>query len=323
MSARTKHRDRQLRGRPEVGRLRAVGGLSPQVIVDGLSLLRWCERLDRVDNYAGVVQAIVDAATTGRRRVLLLQPVTQATPLSPQHRSFTTDVGAAAFTRTNAAAHSDLWSLPSVVLADVQRDPEQLDAVEGGALNVLDIASGRLHHGAVRDRYDWDYAAREGNAAALKVEPLAARLFADVVAGSQRASRGKVYVASAYRRENDVVVLDRVAVDDGGRRYADGHGPSLSLLNDVIASGAPVVMTSSADVLDAVVDAGAPLPMMVEDPALACVVLDPDRRPAPPGIGAIWRGVLSEREATRVVAPDLDHLLDELPHVQECGFRPS
>ena len=45
VSEKTKHRDRWLRSRPELGRLRAVGGLTRTVVVDGASISKWCTRV--------------------------------------------------------------------------------------------------------------------------------------------------------------------------------------------------------------------------------------------------------------------------------------
>jgi hypothetical protein len=314
MSKTTKAREKALRVRPEVARLRATGGLSHRVVVDGSSVLRWCGR-SKAD-YTATVCAIADAADAGRRALVLVQPPSASpSSLPAPHVVLSSALGVASLMRTDAAAMTDVPVFPSVIVADVRRERELLDIVSVGALNVLDIASGRLWRGSVADKYDTAFAAVRGNTEAWEVSSAGDALYAAVTTALSPRHGGQSQVVCALHRENGRVVLDRVGVDNGVRRYAAGHEAGLRLLHDVVATGVVPVMTSSMDVLDALFDAGEALPVRVEDPGLACVLLDPDGRSMPQGIGLAWNGVLSIQRDGSPVCPPLDLLLDELPAI--------
>jgi len=119
---------------------------------------------------------------------------------------------------------------------------------------------------------------------------------------------------AAWHREGGRVVLDEVGVDDGVRRTAVGHAAGLELLVGAVTGTIPVMVTG-LDILDALYDAGRPLPARLEDPALGCLVLDPDRRLPPPGLGGAWRHVLGRRKDRGPAVRSLERLLDELPDV--------
>ena len=293
MSKATKAREKTLRVRTEVGRLRAVGGLSLRVVVDGASVLRWCDRSGA--DYDATVTAIVDAASAGGREVVLVESPHASSWLRAPHVVFPSTTGVAGLLRTPAAGALDLAAFPSVIVADVAHDRQLFDILEGGAFNLLDIVSGRLDHGDVANQYDKSFAADAGNATAQPASAVGVAFVATITAPRSPRHVGRTYVVAALHRENGRVVLDRVGVDDGVRRHADGHRHGLALLRDVVAKGTVPVMTSSMDVLDALYDARQPLPARVEDPAQACVLLDPDYRALPPGIGPAWRNVLSGR----------------------------
>lgn len=309
MSKKTKLRAKTLRVRPEVARLRAIGGLTSRVIVDGVSIGRWCERTGVV--YRDVLQAVVAAAVVGDRSVILV--TSQPHGLPPPHIVVASTASVAVLLRGNAFGHIDMPHLPSVVCADIERDRQLLDALEGGVRNVLDVATGRLWFGDQRERYDADHAAKQAAATPKTVDAGADALAEAIV--SSATPRRQAHVVTAFHRDKDDVILDKVAIDDGVRRTAEGHTDCLALLRQLVASGAEPVMTSSLDVLDALYDASITLPAAVEDPALACVLLDPDTRAPPPGVGPFWRTLLGRRAAHAVRVP-LDRALDELPRLQ-------
>jgi hypothetical protein len=60
MSKTTQLRATALRVRPEVARLRAVGGLTERVVVDGQSLLGWCSRTGA--DFVDTLRALREAA---------------------------------------------------------------------------------------------------------------------------------------------------------------------------------------------------------------------------------------------------------------------
>ncbi len=316
MSKTTKLRARALRLRPEVARLRAAGGLTPQVLVDGASLGVWSARVGA--DVQAVLEVLREAADVGRRQLVLVVSARLAPASWPApHAQVLSAPGIAGLLRGHAFGDVDLPALPSVVVAGVEHDRQLLDCLEAGATSVLDIATGRLWTGSQREHYDADFAAAAGNAA-VDQAPAASRALAAMVTASPAALRtGRVHVVSALHREEGHVVLDSVTVDDGARHRADGHVAGLRLLRGVLARGALPVMTSSMDVLDALYDAGEPLPFRVEDPALACAVLDPDLRSLPPGVGSAWHAVLSGRRSERPVKPAADLLLDELPTLHD------
>lgn len=308
MSEKTKARTKALRTRPEVARLRAVGGLTSRIIVDGASVERWCKRTGAI--FGDVVQAVAAAAVAGDRSLVLV--TRGAVPLAPPHCIVASVETVAALLRGNAFGHVDMPHLPSVVCADVERDRQLLDALEGGVRNVLDIATGRLWFGDQRERYDAGHAAKQPATPSKTTDGEVDALAEAIV--SSATPRRQAHVVTVFHRDGDDVILDGVAVDDGVRRHADGHADCLALLQQLVASGAEPVMTSSMDVLDALYDAKITLPAAVEDPALACVLLDPDTRAAPPGVGPFWRTLLGRRAGHAVRVP-LDRALDELPHL--------
>jgi hypothetical protein len=311
MSKTTQLRARAMRSRPEVARLRSIGGLTERVVVDGQSLLGWCGRTGA--NFEDILRGLREAADAGRRDLVLVVHEQVAPALWPApHVHVISTVGVAILLRDLAFGDVDLPALPSVIVAGVQKDPELLDALECGAASLLDIASGRLWSGTVRDGYDFDFAA--ARAPLIRI-PEAAQLATAIQAPRSTRASAVAYVASAWHRQDDAVVLEDVLVDDGVRRRAVGHADALALLEQVLSGPTPAVVTSSMDVLDALADAGRRLPAFVEDPALACVVLDPDRRPAPLGLGGGWRQVLGRRGERGPKAGSLERLLDELPSV--------
>jgi hypothetical protein len=169
----------------------------------------------------------------------------------------------------------------------------------------------------VQEEYDLASAAERGRAAASLNPAETDALASAVVTPLVSPTGGRLHVAAEIHRENGAVVLDGVAIDDGVRRYARGHKDSLALLRSALANGVVPVMTSSMDVMDALYDVGFPLPKGVEDPALACRVLDPDEGKLPPGLGRIWQKVMSTRRDEKPVRIPLDAVLDELPGIHE------
>jgi hypothetical protein len=61
MSRTTRARAKALRPRPEVARLRALGGLSQRVVVDGMSILQWCARVGAT--YAAIIAEVATTAS--------------------------------------------------------------------------------------------------------------------------------------------------------------------------------------------------------------------------------------------------------------------
>lgn len=309
MGRTTKERARALQKRPELARLRAAGGLTTRVVVDGPSLARWCSRVGLV--YPQLIGAIVDAATVGGRELVLVTRIPVLLP--PPHVVLDTSVDVPTLNRGHAFYDVDLPPLPSVIAADVDREPRLFDVLEGGA-RLLDVASGVLWTERQPDRYDVRAAAAYGQANVSEHEDDARTLARAIALPEQRSPR--LHIVSSLHRSGDGVILDGVAVDDGGqRREAEGHSDSLKLLELVLKHASRPVMTTSMDLLDALYDAGIPLPAAVEDPALACVLLDPDDRGAPPGVGALWNALLGRR-ADHVRVP-LGRALDALPAIHD------
>lgn len=310
MSTKSRARARSLRTRPEVARLRAVGGLTKRVVVDGASVLAWCQRVGA--QFIDVGRTLADAAAVGDRELVVVTSV----PLSLRepHVMVRSTAGVAALLRGHAFGLVDLPSLPSVIGADVDRDRQLLDVLEAGAADLLDLATGRLWKGDVRDRYDREHAARHGAAAASAVHVDVDSLAEALVAGTRQL--GRTFVVCAFQRDGDQVSLMKVAVDDGVRRTAQDPAAAFALLKEVFARREPPVMTNALDVLDAVHDAGVELPAAVEDPAIAVTLLDPDSRAAPPGMGGLWRRLLGHRIDSTARVP-LNRVLDELPGVRD------
>lgn len=316
MSKTTKIRAKVLRGRPEIARLRAVGGLSPRVLVDGASILAWCSRSKA--NYRATISAIVDAANDGKRELVLVEPkLVPPVTLSSPHVRVLSPVGVGTLLRGEAAGTFGGPAFPSTIVADIEHDRQLFDILAGGARSLLDIASGRLWHGGGYGMYDAGFAAERGYVVAQRIPAVGEALVDAVTAPLATRNAGQIYVVCAFHRKDDGVVLDRVAVDDGQLHHAEGHAAGLRLLRDVVARGARLVMTSSMDVMDALHDAGEPLPERVEDPALACVVLDPDTCSPPPGVGSAWRATLSAERRRSIVRPPVDLVLDELPALHQ------
>jgi hypothetical protein len=226
MSHKTKARTKALRTRPEVARLRAVGGLTSRIIVDGASVERWCKRTGAT--FRDVVEAVVAAAVAGDRSLVLVtrQPVL----LAPPHCIVASSETVAALLRGNAFSRIDMPHLPSVVCADVERHQQLLDALEGGACNVLDVATGRLWFGDQRERYDAGHAAKQA-AVTSKATDGEADALAEAIVSSAKPRR-QAHVVTVFHRDGDDVILDGVAIDDGVRRHADGHADSLSRCSD-------------------------------------------------------------------------------------------
>lgn len=314
MSRVGKARARALRARAEVGRLRAVGGVSRQVIVDGASIIAWCRRTGA--SYEAVMDDLLSASNAGGRRLVLVSPPTLAAPQrwSPPHLVIvsTADAPALLFAGQFGSVPGD--ALPTVVAADVRRNRELLAATGWGAAGVLDIASGRLWSDFDPDRYDPNYSNAAGARAELSAAPAAMALVQAI--SSPDGGSAHVYVTATWHRDHDAVVVDELAVDNGQRRHVTGHSMAMALLSDVVASGKPIVMNSSLEVLGALHDVGRSLPPAVFDPAYACVVLDPDERTAPPGVGRAWRALLAAPRADGLRAP-VDLLLEELPDLHE------
>ena len=312
MSKTTELRDRAMRQRPEIARLRAVGSLTQRVLVDGRSVLRWCARTGA--DPLEVLLRVREAADIGRRDLVLVVPALFSPGLWPApHVQIASAVGVASLLRDLTFGSVDLPARPGVVVAGVEQDRQLLDVLEGGASGVLDIATGRLWSGNVRDRYDPSFAAAHAPTAAGPATALAAAIQAKPAVRPRAAP----YVASAWHRQGDAVVLDEVLVDDGARRHAVGHADGLALLEQALCGPNPAVVLSSLDVLDALADAGRRLPPVVEDPAMACVVLDPDRRPPPAGLVGSWAHVLGCRADRGPRPASLERLLDELPYVRD------
>ena len=321
MSKKTKERTKWLNSRPELGRLRAVGGLTRSVLVDGASIAKWCTRVGV--SFMDVVEQIVEAADASDRRVILV--TSQTIPVQPPHLIVASELTVASLLHGRAigevvtpASASDrtLWSggyeskgaqpsVPSVLCADVSRDPQLLDAGRVAA-HLLDIATGRLWN---EGHYDVEYAARQG-AADAGGAPLEVESLAKAIAAPRK--RDRTYIVTQVQRTGDTIELCRAAVDDGTRREATGHDNVVALLRDVLKPDLVPIMTSSMDVLGALYDAGVPLPPAVEDPALASVLLDPDTRAPPPGVGYIWRRLLGARQ-DGTLSFRIDQALDELP----------
>jgi len=129
----------KLQQRPEVGRLRARGGLTREVLVDARSVAEWCSVVGL--NLADGVAAMCDAADAGGRTLIFFGP--NAVPLP------------AGFHRSVVGRHPlgdllvgvdipALSELPSVIVADVESAPELLRPLVTEAANVLDISTGRL-----------------------------------------------------------------------------------------------------------------------------------------------------------------------------------
>jgi len=308
MSRTTRARAKALRPRLEVARLRAHGGLSQRVVVDGLSILAWCARVSAT--YAALIAEMAATAETGHRELVVVTPPDAPIALASPHRIVLSTTSAAALFRGNAFQNLSFSAPPSVLVADVAADRDLLDAIAAGAHNILDVATGRLWHGDVQEEYDLASAAERGRAAASLNPADTGALASAVVAPLASQTGRRLHVAAEIHRENGAVVLDGVAIDDGVRHHARGH-------KDALTGGIIPVMTSSMDVMDALYDVGFPLPKGVEDPALACRVLNPDEGKAPAGLGRIWQKVMSKRRDEDPVRISLDTVLDELPEVHE------
>ncbi len=129
----------KLRQRPEVGRLRARGGLTREVLVDARSIDEWCSTVGI--SFAGVVTELCDAAGVGGRTLIFFGPV--PVPLAGgTHQSV---VGQ--FPLGDLLRDVDVLALSepsSVIVADVGAAPELLRPLVHGAAGVLDISTGRL-----------------------------------------------------------------------------------------------------------------------------------------------------------------------------------
>ena len=126
MSKITDDRARALRSRPEVGRLRAVGGLTQRVLVDGPSLLTWCTRTGA--RLQDVLDALGTAADVGKRELVLVAPripVPLAWPAP--HARVVSDAGVAELLRDRTLASLDVPAFPSVIVAGVEQDRQLLD----------------------------------------------------------------------------------------------------------------------------------------------------------------------------------------------------
>lgn len=253
-------------------------------------------------------------AASGRRELVFV--TSRSVSLSAPHAAVASAANIVALLRDSAFGDLDVPHLPSVISADVTRDRSVFDALAGGAKNLLDVATGIL----------WDHDPRSADeradaaAAAIRAtipEHQSDALRLAYVIQRPLARPTTVFVVPSFHRTPGGVVLDRVGVDDGtgNRLIVEGHDEGVAKLEEVFRRGLPIVMTSSMDALDACCDAGVRLPQAVQDPALACVVLDPDRRRPPPGLGPMWRALLGRR-ADRS-GPDLHRALDELPGVHE------
>jgi hypothetical protein len=263
MSRTTRARAKALRPRLEVARLRAHGGLSQRVVVDGMSILQWCARVGAT--YAAIIAEVATTAETGHRELVVVTPPDAPIALASPHRIVLSTTSAAALFRGNALQNLSFSAPPSVLVADVAADRDLLDAIAAGAHNILDVATGRLWHGDVQEEYDLASAAERGRAAASLNPAETDALASAVVTPLVSPTGGRLHVAAEIHRENGAVVLDGVAIDDGVRRYARGHKDSLALLRSALANGVVPVMTSSMDVMDALYDVGFPLPKGVED----------------------------------------------------------
>ncbi|KYF57779.1 hypothetical protein BE04_39470 [Sorangium cellulosum] len=130
----------RLRQRPEVGRLRARGGLTQEVLVDARSIADWCSSSGLPLN--SVVAELCAAADDGRRTLVFFGPMGLAHLARPhQHVIGQHPLGDLLVA---IAVPPTLFEYPSVVVAGIEAAPELLRPLASGAINVLDISTGRL-----------------------------------------------------------------------------------------------------------------------------------------------------------------------------------
>ena len=313
MSRTTRQQEALPRQRLELGRLRALGGLTRRVLVDGQAILKWCTGAKIPLQVA--IDDILSAASDGAREVVLVLPRKENVSVGSPHRVMHVveanfDTGIARNISAYLSAPEFARVFPgevSLITANVKQYPETLAALSANVSLVLDVMTGNLHRTSTMN-YDADAIHADGRKLGAS---LYAGMTARALAEAPTGTLAGVFVVARWHRQHGVVVLDEVAVERSGRRRAAGHDACLDLVAAALAQPGVPTITTSLDVMDALHAANRLLPVAVRDPALACVVVDPDQRWLPRGLAASWNDVLGERGES--VQSDMERVLDELP----------
>src|SRR6185503_14603026 len=125
MSKASRDQDKYIARRPELGRLRAVGGLSERVIVDGVSIERWCTRTGW--SPAQLVAEMITAADAGHRQLLFVVPPTMRLgAINAPHLTIQFEHGAMTALWSAAFAHFEGTTIPTILVAYVEEYTEEL-----------------------------------------------------------------------------------------------------------------------------------------------------------------------------------------------------